>query len=126
MKKEVQMFSFRKRALSFKFAFNGLKAFFKNEHNSWIHACAAIFCIIAGFYFKITVTEWCLLVFAIGLVFIAEIINSAIENAVDLFSMQYSKKAESAKDMAAAGVLTAAIVSVIIGIIIFLPKILNL
>lgn len=126
MKKEDQKFSFMKRVLSFKFAFRGLQVLFREEHNSWIHACATILCIIAGFYLKISLTEWCLLVFAIGLVFISEIINSAIENTVDLFSEQYSKKAEMAKDLAAAGVLIAAIVSVVIGLAIFLPKIYNL
>jgi diacylglycerol kinase len=78
---------------------------------------------IAGFIFKLNLVEWGLVIFAIGLVLVSELMNTAIESFVDVISPEYSEKAGFIKDVAAGAVLIAAIISVIIGIIIFLPKI---
>ncbi len=117
-------FSVRKRLLSFKYAFNGIKKLFITQHNSRIHLTIALLVIIAGFFFHISKTEWFVVVIVTGLVFAAELFNSAIESVVDLISPEYHKKAENAKDYAAGAVLIAAIISAIAGLIIFAPKLL--
>jgi diacylglycerol kinase (ATP) len=117
-------FSIKKRLLSFKYAFNGIKKLFITQHNSRIHLTIMLLVIIAGFFFHISKNEWFVVVIVTGLVFAAELFNSAIESIVDLISPEYHKKAENAKDYAAGAVLIAAIISAIAGLIIFAPKLL--
>ncbi len=119
-------FRIEDRIKSFRFAFQGIITFLKTEHNAWIHIVAAFVVIIAGFILKINNTEWCWLTFSIALVFIAEMFNTAIELLTDLASPDFHPLAKKVKDVAAGGVLIAAIAAVVIGSIIFLPKILNL
>lgn len=126
MDKSSEKFSMKKRIKSFRYAIKGLGLLFKQEHNSRIHAVAAILVVILGFVFHVSSPEWCFLIFAIGLVFIAELINSAIENSIDLIMSEPDEKAGNAKDLAAAAVLVSAILAVLIGAIIFIPKILEL
>jgi len=121
---QQENFSFKKRIQSFPFAFNGLRILFREEHNSRIHLLAAILAIVSGFFLKISPYEWIAIVFAIGLVFAFEILNSAIENLSDFASPGKHDLIKKAKDLSAAGVLVTAITALIIGIIIFLPKIL--
>jgi len=73
-----QKFSIRKRILSFKYAFRGIVYLLKTQHNAWIHSLAAIFVIVAGFYFSVSTTEWMILTLTIGTVFMAEAVNTAI------------------------------------------------
>lgn len=110
---------------SFKYAIEGIVATLKKERNMFIHFLVSTLVIIAGIYVKLSVIEWvvCLLLFA--LVFSLELINTAIENTVDLVTLKKDKKAKFAKDAAAGAVLIAAIFASIIGIIIFLPKFLR-
>ncbi|MCB1158792.1 MAG: diacylglycerol kinase family protein [Leptospiraceae bacterium] len=115
-------FSFRKRIESFKYAFNGLKILLKEEHNSRIHLFAATLAVFAGFIFKISTMEWIAIVFAIGFVFVLEIINSAIENVADFISPEKHDTIKKIKDLAAAAVLCAAISALIIGFLVFIPK----
>ena len=117
-------FSIKKRLLSFKYAFNGIKKLFITQHNSRIHLTIVLLVIIAGFFFHISKAEWFVVMIVTGLVFTAELFNSAIESVVDLISPEYHKKAENAKDYAAGAVLIAAIISAIAGLIIFAPKLL--
>ena len=119
-------FSIKSRLKSFVYAFEGLKKLFQNEHNAWIHFVAASVAIILGFLLKITHTEWCLILFAIGFVFVTEIINTSIETLTDIVSPQYHKKAKEVKDLAAAGVLVASIIALVIGVTIFYERIINL
>ena len=117
-------FSFLKRLRSFGFAFNGLKILFSEEHNARIHLIAAVIVIIAGFCFHISALEWMAVVLAIGLVITMEIINSAIENMADFVSPERHEMIKKIKDLSAAGVLVSAVTALIIGLIIFVPKIL--
>ena len=80
--------------------------------------------IISGFILKISITEWTICIVLFGLVITAELINTAIETTVDIVMPEKNEKAKLAKDIAAGAVLVSAIASAIIGIIIFLPKIL--
>lgn len=116
-------FQIRKRLKSFVPAFRGLKDLIIEEHNSRIHLIALIVVVIAGIAFHINAFEWIALFLAIGLVFVTELLNSAIERAVDLGTMDQNPIARQAKDMAAGAVLFAAIISVIIAVIIFGQKI---
>lgn len=125
MKKENERFSVRSRLSSFRYAYNGLKVFFRTQHNSWLHAVATVVVIGAGFIFNIERWEWGLVVLAIGLVLVAEALNTAVEFLTDLVSPGYNEKAGKIKDLAAAAVLLASVVAVIIGVIVFLPYILQ-
>lgn len=121
-----QKFSFQKRLKSFKYAFSGVKVFFKEEHNSWIHLLFTFIAIIIGFLLNISVLEWVALVFAIGFVFVAEIINTSIENMCDFISPEKQPVVGKIKDLGAAAVLLSAITSFVVGAIIFIPKIIAL
>lgn len=106
------------------FAFRGIYLLFKGEANAWIHLAAAVGVVIAGIVYHITNTEWLFITFAIGCVFSAELFNSAIETLVDKVSPEQHPVAGKVKDLAAGAVLLAAITAAVIGLIIFLPKIL--
>lgn len=82
--------------------------------------------IIAGVILRINTTEWSIVLILCGLVISLELINTAIEEAVDLVTEEYNEKAKNAKDIAAGAVLFSAIIAAIIGLIIFLPKIINI
>lgn len=119
-------FSIKARLKSFAYAFNGIIALIKNEHNARIHLFATICVIPAGFFFHLSAGEWIAVIFAIGFVFSAEAVNSAIEYLADFVSPGRHELIRLAKDIAAAAVLFAAITAAIVGLIIFLPKIINL
>lgn len=111
---------------SFKYALEGLFVMFKEERNARIHLIMAIGSIVAGVYFNLSLTEWIFLVFAISLVIALELINTAIENLADFVSPERNEKIKKVKDLAAGAVLIGAISSLIIGILIFAPKIYGL
>jgi diacylglycerol kinase (ATP) len=121
MQQNKEKSGLRKRLLSFKCAFQGLAQVFSKELNFRIHLAAAIVVISLGALCRISNTEWLAVIFCIGLVIAFEIMNTAVEKLVDLVSPHYSDKAKQIKDMAAAGVLVAAIAAVFAGMIIFLP-----
>jgi undecaprenol kinase/diacylglycerol kinase (ATP) len=116
-------FLISRRMKSFGHAFKGILFAFKSQHNIWIHSAVILLVIFTGYILRLNFIEWCLVVLAIGLVLVSELMNTAIESLVDVISPGYSEKAGFIKDVAAGAVLIAAIISVIIGIIIFLPKI---
>ena len=93
------------------------------EPQALIHVLAALSVIIAGIYFKITSTEWMAVVFAIGIVVVAEMLNTAIEKLTDMVSPGIHPDAKVVKDIAAGAVLMASISALTIGLIVFLPKI---
>lgn len=119
-------FSLKARAKSFRYAFSGIYTLIKNEHNARIHLCVTMGVLFSGFFFELSAAEWINLIFAIGLVFSAEAFNSAIEYLSDLVSPEYHPLVKKAKDVAAAAVLLTAIAAALIGLIIFIPKILSL
>ena len=97
----------------------------KTQHNAWIHAVAAVIVIFLSFYFIISRIEWLFVIGSIGFVFVAELINTSIEILTDIVSPQKQEKAGLVKDVAAGAVLVAAITALVIGLIIFIPKLLN-
>ena len=125
MKKQAK-FTLKSRLNSFYFAFSGLKTVFNEEANFRIHLIAAGFAVLLGLLLKITKFEWISIVFAIGIVFVSEIINSSIERLADIISPEKNQKIKKLKDLSAAAVLVSAITALIIGLIIFLPKLLTI
>lgn len=119
-------FNIGDRLKSFKFAFNGIRILFVNEHNAWIHLAAAMLVIIAGIVLKISISEWLAVLIAIGLVFTSEAINTSIEKLSDFISPERQNSIKEVKDLASAGVLISAITALIIGLIVFAQKILTL
>ncbi len=115
-------FSLRQRANSFVYAFNGLKAVFATEHNMWIHFAFTLVAIVLGFVKQISETEWLVLVMIIALVWMTELLNTAIEKAMDFISTETHPQIKLVKDIAAAAVLVTALAAVIIGGLIFIPK----
>ena len=115
-------FSLKNRISSLKYAFRGLVFFIKREHNAWIHLAVSFVVMVLGFVYHISATEWMFLVFSIGLVFIAEAFNTALEVDMNLTSPGFHPFARDVKDIAAGGVLVSALVALIVGCIIFLPK----
>jgi len=118
-------FSLKSRLGSFKFAFNGLRSLIKKAHNSRIHLFAATAAVAMGIFFKISLFNWSLLVIVTGIVFMAELFNSSLEELSDIIDPQLNEKIRNAKDYAAAAVLITAVISLITGGIIFIPEILD-
>ena len=113
----------RELIASLEFALTGIFTAFKEERNMRKHALSAILAIVAGFLFGISVTEWLFLLLSVYLVISFEIINSALENVVDLASdYHFSMLAKNAKDMAAGAVLVISGFALVTGLIIFVPK----
>ena len=105
--------------------FSGIIQAVKSERNMKIHVVIALIVIGFGFYFSLSGIEWLFILLAISGTITLEMVNSSIERAVDLATDQIHPLAKEAKDFAAGAVLIYAIFSVIIGIIIFLPKIVS-
>lgn len=123
MKKVLSIKRLRK---SFGYAFKGIDDVIEHEPNMKIHVVVAILVVIMAFIFKVSIIEWIILVLLIGAVLAAETINTTIENLVDMYTKEYDEKAKIVKDTAAGTVLILAITSAIIGLIIFVPKIICL
>lgn len=113
----------QKEVNSFGYAFRGIWLALRHERHMQIHVFCALAVLACGWYLGLTPAEWCMVIFAIGLVAAAEIFNSAIEQLTNIASPQINAAAGKVKDMAAGAVLVAAITAATIGCIIFLPKI---
>ena len=109
---------------TFKYAWQGLRYFFDAELKATIHLIAAILAIGLGLFLKISAIEWMMIAIAIGIVFIAEIVNTAIELLVDMIRPEQNKVAGVTKDLAASAVLVASVTAFAIGLIVYLPKLL--
>jgi len=115
----------KKRIQSFVFAGQGLGYLFKTQHNAQIHALMTILAILAGFIFKLSSLEWCMVCLSIGLVIAVEGFNTALESLTDLVSPEYHHLAKITKDVASGAVLITALTAFVIGFIIFLPKVIG-
>ncbi len=112
----------KKRIDAFKHAFSGLRCFFSEGVHARLHAVAGLIVLGLGFFFGVSQTEWMFLLACIGAVFSAEALNSALEYLCDAVHPKKNELIKKAKDVAAAAVLFSAIISVIIALIIFIPK----
>ena len=111
------------RIKSFRYAFEGLSTLLREEPNARIHLVAAIAVTMAGFGLRISHTEWLVLMLTFGMVISLEILNSVVERIADFVSPERHPAIKKIKDLAAAGVLITAMTAVIVGVIIFWPKI---
>ncbi|MDD5888857.1 MAG: diacylglycerol kinase family protein [bacterium] len=109
---------------SFKYAINGVFSAFFTERNMKIHVSMMLLVIFCGILLKIEPYEWLICILCFGLVIGGELVNTAIETVVDLVMPDINEQAKKAKDIAAGSVLVVAIASAIIGLLIFIPKIL--
>jgi len=119
-------FSNRSRLGSFKFAFIGIWTLIREEPNSRIHIIGAAVAILLGIFLRISLLDWSLLAIVAGMVFIVELINTSLETLSDIVDPEWNEKIRKAKDYSAAAVLISAIISLVVGTLIFLPGILNL
>lgn len=107
---------------SFGYAFEGIFAGIRKERNMKIHCAAMCLVILAGLFFKISATEWCICLILFALVMALELVNTAVEAGVDLVTEEKKPLAKLAKDAAAGAVLIVAIMAAVAGCIIFLPE----
>lgn len=105
-------------------AVNGLQKAIASEFNLKVHLVAAICVIAIGFIVHLSSIEWAIIIGCMALVIVSELVNTAIEKLVDLVSPTYHPQAGMVKDIAAGSVLVCAIVSVIVGCLVFIPKLL--
>ena len=110
---------------SFGYAFQGIFNTIRTERNIKIHCVAAILVTIFGIWLQISKTEWMICFILFGLILALELVNTAVEATVDLFTEERKPLAKKAKDAAAGAVLVAAIFAAVIGILIFIPKLLE-
>ncbi|CAM3928310.1 diacylglycerol kinase family protein [Mesobacillus thioparans] len=108
---------------SFRFGFEGIAAAAARERNVQIHCILSVMVLLSGFFFDINKYEWMAVILCIGGMVSLEMMNTAIERTVDMYTEDFHPLAKQAKDIAAGAVLVFAIACVIIGMIIFLPKI---
>ncbi|TDI67216.1 MAG: diacylglycerol kinase family protein [Bacteroidetes bacterium] len=110
---------------SFSYALRGIGTVFNEEFNARVHLLAAMVAIVLGIVLKVAWFEWIILVLVMGGVFAMELINTSIEHLADLYSRELNPKIKKIKDLAAGAVLVASITALVIGLIIFLPKIMG-
>lgn len=108
---------------SFKYAFIGIITALKKEQNMKIHYLIMTLVIILGIIYHLSTFEWLICILCFGLVISMEMINTAIETTINLVTTKTEPLAKIAKDVSAGAVLVSAIISAIIGLIIFIPKI---
>lgn len=119
----AKTFSIVDRIKSFGFAFSGIAAMLRTQHNAWIHLAATVAAVALGLWFGIARGEWVLLVVAIVSVWTAEALNTAFEFLCDVASPEFHPLVKQAKDVAAAAVLIAATGATIVGLLVFAPYI---
>ena len=110
---------------SFGYAFQVIFNTIRTERNIKIHCAAAILVTIFGIWLQISKTEWMICFILFGLILALELVNTAVEATVDLFTEERKPLAKKAKDAAAGAVLIVAIFAAVIGILIFIPKLLD-
>ena len=115
----------KNRIHSFKAAFNGISIAFKSEWNFKFHFLAAIAAITLAFYIDLNSVEFSIILISIGLVISMELINTSIEYLCDFIHPEKHDAIKKIKDISAAAVLISSIISLVIGILVFLPKILD-
>ena len=123
---EKNTLTFSGRIRSIKFALRGIRTMVASQQNAWIHAAATVVVIASGLLVGLSFSEWCWIVLAIVSVWTAEALNTAFEFLTDVASPNFHPIAEKAKDVAAGAVLLSAVGAVIIGVLVFWPKVVGL
>jgi diacylglycerol kinase (ATP) len=113
------------RLQSLRYAARGVRLMLRSQHNAWLHAVASCCVLIVGGLCYLSASEWCWIVLAIMAVWTAEALNTAVEFLADVASPEFHPLVEKAKDVAAGGVLIAAVGSVIIALLVLGPPLLR-
>jgi len=116
----------KRKAASVRFALNGIRTGIVEESNFQLQLFLGALALIAGWFFKISVTEWLFLIGTCGMVLTAELCNTALEELCDMLRDTHDPHVAKIKDLSAGAVLVASFAALILGIVIFLPKILAL
>lgn len=111
---------------TFRWAFKGLSEFYRTEVKASLHTIAALVAIVFSVIFKIDLKNWIAIIFAIALVFVTELINTIVERIADTLPDEHDKTRGMLKDLASGAVLLASIAALVIGLIIFIPKIIEI
>lgn len=107
----------------FSYAFRGLFISLKEERSLVIHLIFATLAIIIGIILQLAPVSWAILILTIGLVVSSELMNTAIENVVDMVAFKYNFNAKKIKDIAAAATLVLAVIAIVVGLLLFIPRI---
>ena len=118
----IQHFTFAGRLRSIRFAVTGIRTMLASQHNAWVHAGSSVVVITAGLVFRIDRLDWCMLVLAMMAVWTAEALNTAFEHLCDVASPEFHPVVAQSKDVAAGAVLLSAIGSVVVGLLVFVPR----
>ena len=121
---ERQKFSIHSRLKSFSFAWSGIRDFILHEHNARIHLVATVCVIVAGVVFRVSIIEAAVLAIVTGSVWVLEMLNTCIEQIMDFIHPEEHPGIKIIKDLAAGAVLVAALTAVVVGLLIFIPKML--
>jgi diacylglycerol kinase (ATP) len=121
---QPEKFSIIRQLKSFDHAMAGIKELIITQHNARIHLAATIAVIIASVVLNISKHEWLMITIAVGIVWTVEMFNTCIEKTMDFISAEKHPEIKSIKDIAAGAVLVTSVTAFIIGLIIFIPKIL--
>jgi diacylglycerol kinase (ATP) len=114
-------FFIKNRLKSFRYAFSGCLYVVRTQPNAWIHIFFTLAALVMSLWLNISFWDWAVIIFAITLVWVSELFNTALEAVIDLVSQDQNHLARISKDVGAAAVLLAAITSVIIGLLILGP-----
>lgn len=118
--------SYMTHHIGFRHAWEGVKYAFTSQPNFKVHTIAALTALTTGLIVQLPLIEWLILLLTISLVLSAEMINTALESMTDLIEEKYHQNAKIAKDVSAGMVLLTALTSVIVGVVLFLPKFIHL
>ena len=118
---EIKKKGIKRTLRTFKFSMDGLVYAYKNEQSMLIHAIGTVFTVALGLIFQIKLTEWALVFIALGVILASELINTAIEAAVDLCTLEIHPLAKIAKDCGSAATFVLTLVSVVICLLVFVP-----
>lgn len=123
---DVKVYGIGRFFKSIKYSLEGLYYAYRYEQSLWLHGLATILAVIMGFIFKISFSEWAIIFIALGAILALELINTAIEAAVDLTTSEIHPLAKIAKDCGSAASFVMSIVSIVISMFVFGPYLLEL
>ena len=118
---EIKKKGIKRTLRTFKYSMQGLAYAYKNEQSMWIHAIGTVLTVILGLICKLTLTEWAIVLIALGVILASELINTAIEAAVDLCTLEIHPLAKIAKDCGSASTFVLTICAVVVCLFVFVP-----
>ena len=124
-RENVKVYGYKRFLKSLKYSFDGLFYAYRYEQSLWLHAIAVVIAVSLGIFFKIKISEWAIIFIALGIILALELLNTAIEAAVDLTTTKIHPLAKIAKDCGSAASFVMSIVSIVISLFVFWPYIIE-